>query len=140
MTRLEYDDRRSLVTKEVSLGMNETWIFGDARHTLSDSVTDELRWEPYFITPNGNFYKYYRDGSHELIAELDPSYYNEPQRLLRSASDPSEQPPATLAFLGNKLSIIPNDDYRGTFGIIVRAHAGCNWHVQVLQVTVLPNA
>ena len=99
-------------------GQNEKWIRGDGS-----------QW--FYLLPAGTLHRWTGSFlSSELIADVGPMTYQNPQRLTDA------QPIATTTVSGNQITIDPVQGFAGAFEVDITSSNGATQHIHRISVTV----
>ena len=124
-----------------TLGLNFTGdFFLNVSGTLNEKWlrADDLTW--YFLTPNGDFWRWTGNGSaaqipanRALVASLSSTVYDNPARLVDAVSET-----ATVTVSGSILTVDPNSDFTGIFGVEASVSDGSLSDSKMFLVSVTP--
>lgn len=99
----------------------------------------KLFWSNYgvdYITDDGSLYHDVQGGEDQLIAMLDPSYYENPKKL-DAALQPSADSIANLQVIGDSIHVTPDGNSTGAFTILVSATDGSTTVTRHVTVNVV---
>ena len=121
------------------LGLYKNGSYGQDWGGWQERWMQSASQTPYFITPDGTFYRWGGSMSGStMIAEFDPSYYDDPTKL-HEAPLPEltvDAQGSTAAVVGNQLIITPGDGFLGNFNVTVTVTDGAVTDSETFNVSV----